>query len=120
MGERFARALATKDRPALLELLDAEIDFRGLTPGAFWEASSAVELVDDIIFGRWFDEGDRIATLDEVEIGSVVDRQRVSYRLQVVNADGAFVVEQQAYFGVEDDHITWLRIMCSGYRPVAA
>ena len=33
-------------------------------------------------------------------------------------AEGTFLVEQQAYFGVERDRIDWLRIMCSGYRRV--
>jgi hypothetical protein len=41
IGERFAHALATKDAQGLLAVLDPEVDFRGLTPGRFWEASSA-------------------------------------------------------------------------------
>lgn len=119
IGERFAQALARKDAPGLLDLLDTEIDFRGLTPGRFWEASSAGALVDDIILGAWFEVDDHIDALEDVQLGSVVDRDRVSYRLRVTNPDGAFVVEQQAYFGVENDRITWLRIMCSGFRPLA-
>ncbi len=118
IGERFARALAAKDRPTLLEVLDPHLDFRALTPAKFWEASSAEALVDEIMLGTWFDPDDHIQSLDEVQTGSVADRQRVSYRLRIVNADGDFVLEQQAYFGVENDRINWLRILCSGYRPV--
>ena len=118
MGERFARAIAEKNSSALLELLASEIDFRAMTPGRFWEAATAVEVVDGVIFGHWFEPTDQIEAIEAIEQGAVVDRNRVSYRFRVSNADGAFVVEQQAYFGVEDDAITWLRVMCSGYRPV--
>ena len=54
----------------------------------------------------------------EVQTGSVADRDRVGYRLRVTNSGGVFLVEQQAYFGVESDRITWLRILCSGYRKI--
>jgi hypothetical protein len=34
--------------------------------------------------------------------------------------DGVFLVEQQAYFEVDDDdRINWLRIMCSGFRAIS-
>ena len=48
----------------------------------------------------------------------MADRDRVSYRLRITNSEGTFLVEQQAYFGVEHDHIGLLRVMCSGYRPI--
>jgi hypothetical protein len=118
IGERFARAIAEKDSSALLELLAPEIDFRAMTPGRFWEADTAVEVVDDVILGQWFEPTDHIETIEAIEQGAVVDRERVAYRFRVSNAAGAFIVEQQAYFGVEHDAITWLRVMCSGYRPV--
>jgi hypothetical protein len=118
VGERFARAVAAKDPEALLGLLAPEIDFRALTPGRFWEASSAVEVVDEVIFGHWFETTDRIEAIEAIENDVVVDRERVGYRFRIANEDGTFVVEQQAYLGVEDDRVAWLRIVCSGYRPL--
>jgi hypothetical protein len=118
VGERFARAIAAKDAAMLGELLGSEIDFRAMTPGRIWEASSPAEVVDDVIFGHWFEPTDRIEAIEAIENDVVVDRERVGYRFRVVNDEGEFVVEQQAYLGVEDDSIAWLRIMCSGYRPV--
>jgi hypothetical protein len=120
VGERFARAIAAKDAPALLDVLAPDVDFRAMTPGRFWEANSAKEIVDDVIFGRWFDSSDRIDALESVESGTVADRERVVYRFRVTNADGAFLVEQSAYYEVIDDRISWLRVMCAGYRPVPA
>ena len=118
IGERFARAIATKDAPALLGLLAPEIDFRAMTPSRFWESNSAVEVVDDVVFGKWFEPTDLIESIESIEHDVVMDRERVGYRFRVTNADGAFIVEQQAYLGVHDDRIAWLRIMCTGYRPV--
>jgi hypothetical protein len=118
IGERFAQALAKKDQQELLDVLDPEVDFRGLTPGRFWEATSATAVVDDIILGAWFEADDHIDSLEDVQLGSVADRDRVSYLLRVSNPDGVHLVEQQAYFGVENGRINWLRILCSGYRPI--
>ena len=39
IGQLFAEALAKKDAPGLLDVLDPDVDFRGLTPSRFWEAS---------------------------------------------------------------------------------
>ncbi len=110
--------MAAKDASALLTLLAPQVDFRAMTPGRFWEASSADELVKDVILGHWFDGSDRIDAIEGIESDTVVDRERVGYRFRVTNDDGAFIVEQQAYLGVENDTVTWLRIMCSGFRPL--
>jgi hypothetical protein len=116
IGQRFAEALANKDAPGLLDLLDPEVDFRGLTPSRFWEANSATALVDDIILGAWFEDHDRIDALEHVELGSVADRDRVAYLLRISTPDGKFLVEQQAYYGVDNGRISWLRVLCSGFR----
>ena len=118
IGQLFAEALAKKDVPALLDVLDPEVDFRALTPGRFWEACSATALVDDVLLGAWFEGDDHIEALEDVQLGSVADRDRVAYRLRVSNPEGVFLVEQQAYFGVENGRINWLRILCSGYRAI--
>ncbi|MGW0662655.1 hypothetical protein [Streptodolium elevatio] len=118
LGKRFAEALVAKDREALLALLDPHVDFRGLTPGRPWEAADAAEVVDDIILGRWFDPDDHIERLLHVGTGSMGDREHLAYRLQVRTGDARFLVEQQAYYATDGDRITWLRVLCSGYRPV--
>ena len=120
LGKAFVQAIAARDEATLLDVLAPDVDFRAMTPGRFWEAGSAQEIVDDIIFGRWFEPSDHIDALEGVESDTVADRERVIYRFHVTNADGAFLVEQSAYFEVVDDRISWLRIMCAGYRPVPA
>jgi hypothetical protein len=119
LGEQFVTALAAKDRDALRGLLDPAIDFRALTPGRCWEATTVDDVVDDVILGHWFEPGDRITGVARVETDEVGSRHRVGYRLEVTNGDGAHVVEQQAYYESDGPHITWLRILCAGYQPIA-
>lgn len=116
LGRDFAAALADKDFERAALLLDPEVDFRGLTPNRAWEASSADEVVSEVL-NRWFEESDHVEELVEVESGAVADRQRVSYLLRGHNDDGPFIVEQQAYFTEKDGRIDWLRVLCSGMRP---
>jgi hypothetical protein len=119
LGLQFAKALAAKDRQALLDVLSPEVDFRALTPRKPWESTSATEVVDDVILGTWFDSGDDITSLDDVEVSSFADREKLRYQLRVTNADGDFAVEQQAYYAADAGRIRWLRILCSGYCPLS-
>ena len=119
LGERFARALAAKDFGEVASLLHPEVDFRGMTPGQFWQADNADQAIDEIL-RSWFEERDQIDELLRVDTSRVADRERVGYLLAVSNPDGRFLVEQQAYYEASGGSITWMRVLCSGYRPAAA
>lgn len=119
-GERYAEAFAKKDADAMRAVLAADVDVRALTPRRFWEPSSVDEFIDEVVLGTWFEDKDEIVGLESVETGMAGDRHRVAYSVRVDNPDGAWVVEQQAYYDVVDDRISYLRILCSGYRPVSA
>ncbi|MFI5036698.1 MAG: nuclear transport factor 2 family protein [Acidimicrobiales bacterium] len=116
-GERFARALGAKDAAALKTLLAPDVDFRALTPGEAWESRDRNEVVDDIFFGEWLEPHDHVTDVLSVETDAVGPRCRVGYRFALTNPDGRYQVEQQAYFDVRDEQISWLRIVCSGYQP---
>jgi hypothetical protein len=109
-------AVAAKDRARLATLLHPEVDFRAMTPRRIWEATGPQDVVD--AYGSWFGDDDRIEAVERVETDAFADRQRVGYRFRVRNADGVSLVEQQAYLSERDGRIGWLRVMCSGYRPV--
>ena len=115
-GRRFAEALGAKDFEGIATLLDQAIDFRGLTPRRNWEAANPAEV--DAILRQWFEPSDRIDEIVEIEEGGISDRGRVAYRFRGENEDGPFVVEQQAYFTEREGRIDWMRILCSGFRPV--
>jgi hypothetical protein len=116
LGERFARALAAKDFGRVRGLLHPEVDFRGMTPGRFWEATGPDQVVEEVLT-QWFEDQDHIDALVELATGSVGDRQRVAWRFAVTTPDGPHLVEQQAYYSVTGDQIGWMRVMCSGFRP---
>ena len=66
----------------------------------------------------WLEPSDEVQALEHVETDMVGDRERVGYRLSVTNPDGRFVFEQQAYLTARDGKIDWMRVVCSGFRPV--
>jgi hypothetical protein len=115
LGTRFARAIAAKDEAALRALLAADVDFRGLTPGRTWEGTGPDDVVE-AVFGTWFEESDRIERAEVADGADVADTAHVAYRFDLVNDNGDFVAEQQAYYR-GGDTIEHLRIMCSGFRP---
>jgi len=117
LGAEFARAFAGKDSARMRELLHPEVDFKGLTPSRSWEASGA-DAVIDLLFGSWLEDTDHVEGLDAVEDDAIADRDRVGYRCSVTNPDGRFVFEQQAYLSARDGQIGWMRVVCSGFRPV--
>lgn len=116
VGVRFVAALAAKDTDMLIGLFATDVDFRGMTPGRFWEAGSAVELVKDVLY-HWLDASDVVEGVEYVDVGRLVDRWRVDYSFRVRNPDGVFLVEQRAYFDLDDDGlVTRMHAMCSGFR----
>jgi hypothetical protein len=118
LGQSFARALAAKDFDTVVELLHPEIDFRGLTPRRNWEADNPADVVQGIL-RTWFEDSDEIDELVNLETDSFADRERIGYRFRVHNPDGEFLVEQQAYLAERDGRIGWMRVLCSGYRPLS-
>ena len=116
-GAAFAAALAAKDSEQMTALLDPQIDFRALTPRRAWEAGDPGQVLETL-FGNWFEPSDEIVELVQVQTDAVADRERVGYRLRIRNPEGSFLVEQQAYLSAPDGRIDWMRIVCSGYRPV--
>jgi hypothetical protein len=115
-AERFARAFAAKDFDAAAQTLHPEVDFRAMTPGRTWEASSPDQVATEILV-RWLEDSDHIDELVEFEAGRVGDRERAAWLLRGHNDDGPFVVEQQAYYDERDGRIAWMRVLCSGFRP---
>jgi hypothetical protein len=94
------------------------VDFLGLTPRRHWEADTVAEVVD-IPFGHWFEEQDHIEGAEITEGDPVADTHHVAYRLALATPDGPHVAEQQAYYRTDREQISYLRVLCSGFRPVS-
>lgn len=117
-GLEFARAVADRSSAALVATLADDVDFAGLTPGRRWVATTPEEVVEAVL-GSWFTESDRIHAAIWEEGEPVVDTRHVTYRLEIVNDDGPHRVEQQVYYRSHEGRITWMRVLCSGFRPVS-
>jgi hypothetical protein len=116
LGSRFVAALAAKDTNSLVALFASDVDFRAMTPRRFWEADSPQRVVHEVLY-EWFEPKDVIERIDYVEAGHAGDRERIDYRFLIRNPDGPFIVEQRAYFDVnEAGRISYMRTICSGYR----
>jgi len=116
LGSRFVAALAAKDTNRLVALFASDVDFRAMTPRRFWEADSPQQVVHEVLY-EWFEPKDVIERIDYVEAGHAGDRERIDYRFLIRNPDGPFIVEQRAYFDVnEAGRISYMRTICSGYR----
>lgn len=116
LGESFALALAAKDDARLRDLLHPDVDFNAMTPRKVWPGSNPDDVLDALHL--WFEDSDHIEEVVSIETDAFADRERVGYRLRITNPDGEHLLEQQAYLSESDGRIGWLRIMCSGYRPM--
>jgi len=112
----FVDAIVARDEDALTGSLADAVDFKGLTPGRFWEADDP-DGVREVVLGHWFEEQDKVVAVRGVTEGQVADTLRIGYQLELECPDGPYVVEQQAYYRTGPGGIDYLRIVCSGFRP---
>ena len=113
----FVDAVVARDLPRARELLDAAIDFRAMTPSRVWEANVPAGVED--VLRAWFDHPDRdVEHVEALESGWVADTRRVGWRVSGTDANGEFTYEQLAFARESKGRIVWLRVMCSGPRPV--
>lgn len=117
LGAEFAAALAAKDFARAAALLHPQVDFGALTPRRSWDAHAPEQVVADVL-RVWFDDACELEELVQVEQDAFCDREHVAYRLRGRDADGPFLMEQQAYLTVRDGRIGWMRVLCSGKRPL--
>lgn len=118
LGTEFAEALAAKDAARLRGLLADAVDFRALTPRRCWEADNPAAVVDEIVLGQWFDPDTDVVGLLRVTTSRVEDRASVTYRMLVDKPGGRMTIEQTAYYSTEAGRISWMRLLCSGFRPL--
>jgi len=116
VGERFVQALLAKDWTRVEGAVDPRIDFRALTPGRPWEATTRKDLIEEV-FQQWFGPSDDIYEILAISTDRVVGSNRVVYRFLARKPDGDYVCEQTAYYDEAKGRITNLRILCTGFLP---
>lgn len=113
----FVDAILARDLSRACGLLHPAIDFRAMTPKRVWEAEGPAGVEE--VLRAWFEHPERdVERVEPTEPASVEDTLRVGWRVHGSDAGGRFLYEQQAFVRERDGQIVWLRVMCSGPRPV--
>jgi hypothetical protein len=117
LAQDLAAAVAARDFAGAGALVHPEVDFRGMTPNRIWEGEGPAGVEDAL--RMWLDNDERDVSGVEALAGDTLeDTARVAWRVRGTRAEGPFVFEQQAYVRERDGQIGWLRVMCTGPRPL--
>ena len=115
LGIGLVTALAERDFARLADTLTRDARMRALIPPGPVEVSGAEAAAAK--FSAWF--GD-LEELELIRSGSetVADRLHVFYRLRVKKpGDVEKIVEQHLFCALDDDRISALDLVCTGFRP---
>lgn len=117
LGAAFAHAIAGRDFAKLAELLHPEVQFRALTPRRCWEPATRDDVLE--VLRTWFGDCDvkDVVRVDTAEIGGL---HHVAYRYHGDRPSGSFLIEQQAYYDETGGRISWMHLLCSGFRSPGA
>jgi TusA-related sulfurtransferase len=108
-------AIMARDRFALRAVLMPSVAFRALIPSGLREASNSDQATELIL--SWFSDASSMELLKR-STEMVGRRQRLSYRLAVVDEGQAYEVEQIGYLTVADGLVERFDLLCSGFQPV--
>ncbi len=115
LGKGLITALVQRDFPRLADTLTPNVRMRALIPPGPVEVSGAEAAAAK--FSSWFADAEE---LELIRSGSdtVADRLHVFYRLRVKKpGDHRKIVEQHLLCAVDDERISALDLVCSGFRP---
>ena len=139
LGIRFVESIAAHDLEGIRKILKPEVNFRALVPKRYQEATGpdAVDGVIDIVTGWFFEEGDDLQELLDINVTSLpfFDRYGLSYRFRIRSPESAqefraagiadipddvdWIVKQDGYYEVRDGLISKMYLACSGWMPAA-
>ena len=115
LGTGFVAALAERDFPRLADTLTSEVRMRALIPPGLVEVSGAEAATAK--FESWFGDAEELRLI-RAGSNAVADRLHVFYRLRVKRAgDVPKLVGQHLLCALENDRISGLDLVCTGFRP---
>ena len=115
LGTGLITALAQRDFPRLAKTLTPDVRLRALIPPGPVEVSGAEAAAAK--FSSWFADAEEFELIRS-GTDTVADRLHVFYRLRVKKpGDFRKIVEQHLLCAYDDERITALDLVCSGFRP---
>jgi len=115
--ERMVGAIEAQDAAALSALFAADITLRASIPSRDVVRTGPQAAAELIL--SWYDGCTDIVRVHHT-VDAVADRGHAGFRFTVREDGEQLVVEQHAIASFVDGLISNLRILCSGFRPVAA
>jgi hypothetical protein len=117
VGMKFVQSVASNDFKHLAELFTENIVFTAASPGDTWHGEGLQDTLTEL--RDFFSPDEVITKIVSVEHQELPGRSRISYRLQGNEKElGSFEYEHQAYYQMEINRISRLRVLCSGlYKP---
>ena len=117
LGLQFVRAIAENNFEAFKELFSDDIVFTAATPGKTWHAIGRTETEKNL--RGFFTAEEKISEVFSVNHYLLPGRARISYIFRGHEKGfGPFEYEHQAYYQIDKNKISHLRILCSGlYKP---
>jgi len=116
IGERWVAALRAADFAGLGRCLAPDVRIRAALPSRFADATGRDEAV--ALLRQWLGEERGFAVL-AASSGTVGDVLRLDYRVRISGPEPC-LMEQHGYCRVGADGIADLRLVCSGWIPVAS
>lgn len=114
-GARLLDAIGAQDFAAMEACFAPAARLRAMVPSAVREDEGPAAI--GARFRFWWEELDHVE-LVQSELEPVADRIRLRYCLRGHDADDGWVtVEQTGYLQAEEDAISVLNLVCSGFRP---
>jgi hypothetical protein len=92
LGAAFAETVTSKNYARGADLLQPDVDFRALTPNRSWQANDSDTVIEQVLTS-WMEPDQHVEELISVDTDTIVDCER-------------------------DGRIDWVRLVCSGSRPV--
>jgi hypothetical protein len=115
LGTALITALAQRDFSRFANTFTPDVRMRALIPPGPVEVSGAEAAAAK--FASWFADAEEFELMRSGS-DTVSDRLHVFYRLRVKKpGDLRKIVEQHLHCALDDDRITALDLVCSGFRP---
>jgi hypothetical protein len=115
VAERFLQALGARDFDGIAACFAPDGRLRALVPTALREDEGGDAVAER--FRYWVGELTDFA-ISDTAVEEFIDRLHVRYRMSGIDPeDGAVMCEQHGYLTLEDDAITAMNLVCSGWRP---
>jgi hypothetical protein len=116
VGRGFVAALAHRAWPELAAFFDSAVQFRALIPHGLRSAHNREGAANYL--QKWFGDADSLVLLSS-QVELIQDRLHITYRIHE-HEDQWYIVEQHAFCTIDDGHIKFMDLLCSGFRPEAS